>query len=175
MYSKSLTITKNGNRRNHSCKENQVLVEQTLDKHRKPVFPTLPDFAQRRMIQGHIRDELEIGFSFRMKKLSLELDTALHQVREESNHALVTGKAHLRKERMEFFANSYHEVVEKLNGLSDRFLSDLDGRFERLEKFKNQVIRDREEQRLNKSVDDFLGTLDQLVDEYKNIISEHVE
>lgn len=174
MYSKAIVLPEK-RKKNQAHKENQELVMSTLERHRKQPFPSFPDFAQKRMIQGHVRKELELGFGFRMKRLALELDTALHQVREESNHALVTGKAHLRKERMEFFASSYHEVVEKLNSLSDRFLSDLDTRFERLEKFSNQVIREREEQRLNKSVDDFLSTLDQLVDEYKHIISEHVE
>ncbi len=155
--------------------ENQQVVSRTLRRYRREGFPTIPDFAQKKMIQKHLRKELEMGFNYRMRKLSIELDTALHRVREESNHTLVTDKAHLRKERIEFFANSYHEVVEKLNTLSDNFLSDLDVRFTRLEKFGSKAIREREEQRLNKSVDDFLSTLDQLVDEYKNIISEHIE
>ncbi|RUM40515.1 MAG: hypothetical protein DSY80_10135 [Desulfocapsa sp.] len=155
--------------------ENQILVGKTMERHRKAIFPPFPNLAQRKQVHGHLRKELEKGFEFRLKKLSLQLDTALHQVREESNHALVTGKTHLRKERMEFFAESYHEIVEKLNDLSDRFLTGLDGRFKRLEDFKTQVIRDREEQRLTKSVDDFLSTLDQLVDDYRNIISEHVD
>lgn len=173
MYDKAMTTLPKG--QHQAGRENQMLIHRALSKHQKPTFPTLPDFAQRRMIQGHLRKELERGFSFRLEKLSMELDTALHQVREESNHALVTGKARLRKERMEFFANTYHEVVEQLNNLTDRFLTDLDARFGRLETFKNRVIREREEQRLNKSVDNFLSTLDQLTDEYRDIISEHVD
>lgn len=175
MYPKSLAVAKREQQREQTGRDNQKMVSLTLDKHRTPMFPSFPNFAQRKMIHGHLRKELEAGFNFRIKKLSMELDSALHQVREESNHALVTGKTRLRKERMEFFANSYHEVVENLNSLSDRFLSDIDERFAKLEKFKSKTIREREEQRLNKSVDDFLNTLDQLVDEYKNIISEHVD
>jgi hypothetical protein len=156
-------------------RENQLLVVRTLDQHRKSFFPPLPNLPQRRMAQKHIRRELEKGFEFRLHKLSLELDTALHQIREESNHTLITGKAHLRKERMEFFANSYQAVVERFNELIDRFLVKLDARFERLERYKSRAIREREEQRLNKSADDFLSTLDQLIDDYRSIISEQVD
>lgn len=175
MYANANTLVPQGNIKASTRKENQALVAKTLDKYKKPAFPPLPDLALRRHAQSHLRKELEKGFEFRLKKLSLELDTALHQVREESNHALVTGKTRLRKERMEFFANSYHEVAEKFNDLSSRFLNNLDARFQRLEEFASPVIREREEQRLTKSVDDFLTTLDQLVDEYRNIIAEHVD
>ena len=75
---------------------------------------------------------------------------------------------------MEFFACTYNEMMERFNILSERFLTSLDERLIRLERFKSQSIREREEQRLNNAVDTFLGTLDQLVDEYRAIISEQV-
>ncbi len=174
MTTKALTVIKKHDEGQQAGRENQEFIGKTLVRHRRSVFATFPDFAQRKMIKNHIRQELKTGFDFRLQKLALELDTVLHQVREESNHTLVTGKARLRKERMEFFANSYHEVVEQLNSLSERFLDDLDRRYVKLEKFKNARIREREEKRLDKSVDDFLDTLDQLVDEYRHIIAEHV-
>jgi len=156
------------------CRENQRLVVHTLERHRKSIFPAWPDWTSRKLIRGHLRKELEKGFEFRLKKLSLELDTALHQVREEANHALVMGKTHLRKEQMEFFANTYSEMMERFNELSDRFLAGLDSRFERLEKYKSPTIRKKEEQRIDRAVDTFLATLDQLVDEYRGIITERI-
>ncbi len=155
-------------------RENQQLVVHTLNRHRKSIFPPWPDWTSRRLIRGHLRKELEKGFEFRLKKLSLELDTALHQVREEANHALVMGKTHLRKEQMEFFANTYNEMMERFNELSDRFLTGLDARFERLDKFKSPTIRKKEEQRIDRAVDTFLATLDELVEEYRAIITERV-
>ena len=62
--------------------ENQDLVKTTLARHGKPGFPSFPDWAQRRQIRGHLRKELEKGFEFRLKQLSMELDTALHRLRE---------------------------------------------------------------------------------------------
>jgi len=158
----------------HTGKTNQKFVHATLTNHRKKIFSAMPDWTRYRLVRGHLRQELEMGFDFRLRQLSLELDTALHQVREQCNHALVTGKAQLRKERMEFFADSYHDVTEQFNDLADRFLTDLDRRLERLEKYKSPVIRAREEERLTGSVDAFLNTLDQLVEEYRGIISEQV-
>ncbi len=155
--------------------ENQELVSATLDRHGRTVFPAFPDWTRRRQVRGYLRKELEKGFEFRLKQLSLELDTALHQVREESNHALVTAKAHLRRERMEFFAGSYNEMMERFNVLADRFLAGLDNRLDRLERYKSRTIREREEQRLNNAVNTFLATLDQLIDEYRAIISEQVD
>jgi len=173
MYDNKAIATRKTDQRQPGT-DNQVMIYKALNDHRRPGFPSLPDFARRRMIQGHMRKELEKGFSFRLEKLSMELETSLQQIREESNHSLVTSKAKLRKERMQLFANTYHEVVEKLNELTERFLTDLDKRFERLQEYKSKVIREREEKRLNKSVDNFLTTLDQLTDEYREIISEHV-
>lgn len=155
-------------------RENQQLVGAVMNRHRKSVLPPWPDWTTRRLVKGHLRQELEKGFEFRLKKLSLELDTALQQVREESNNALVTGKTHLRKQRMEFFAASYNEIMEKFNDLSDRFLGGLDARFERLDKYKSPAIREKEEQRINRAVDTFVATLDQLIEEYRAIITEHV-
>ena len=154
--------------------ENQRLVVHALDKHRKSTLPPWPDWTSHRLIRGHLRKELEKGFEFRLKKLSLELDSALHQVREESNHLLVMGKAHLRKEQMDFFATSYNDIMERFNRLSDRFLAGLDSRFERLEKYKNPVIRKKEEQRINRAVETFVTTLDQLVEDFRSIITERV-
>ncbi|HFQ90148.1 MAG TPA: hypothetical protein ENK27_08715 [Desulfobulbus sp.] len=156
-------------------RENQDLVSDTLARHGRAPFPSFPDWTRRRQVRGYLRKELEKGFEFRLKRLSLELDTALHRVREESNHALVTAKAHLRRERMEFFAGSYHEMVERFNVLTERFLASLDNRLERLERYKSPVIREREEQRLNNAVTTFLATLDQLIDDYRAIISEQVD
>ena len=163
------------NNHTNSNRENQLMVHRALGRHRKRIFPPLPDLARYRLVQGHLRKELEMGFAFRLKQLSLEQETALHQIREQCNQALVTGKTHLRKERMAFFADSYHEVVEQFNDLADRFLTDLDRRLQRLEKYRSQAIREREEARLESSVDNFLATLDQLVDEYRSIISEHID
>jgi len=157
-----------------SSQENQQLVKVTLARHAKPIFPGLPDWSSRRQVRGYLRKELEKGFEFRLKRLSLELDTALHKIREESNHSLVTTKAHLRRERMEFFANSYNEMLERFNVLVERFLASLDSRIDRLDKFKSKTIRNREEQRLNMAMENFLATLDQLIDEYREIISEQV-
>ncbi len=155
--------------------ENQDLVSTTLARYSRTTFPNLPDWTRRRQVRGYLRKELEKGFEFRLRQLSLELDTALHQVREESNHALVTAKAHLRRERMEFFASSYNEMQEKFNVLADRFLASLDSRLERLERYRSRAIREREEQRLNNAVNTFLSTLDQLIDDYRAIISEQVD
>ena len=50
----------------------------------------------------------------------------------------------------------------------------MDKRIEALKDFKSDSIRKREKQRLEKSVNDFLGTIDQLMDEFRSIISEHI-
>jgi len=155
--------------------QNQETVNITLARYGNRSFPAMPDWSRRRRIRGHLRKELEKGFEFRLKRLSLELERALHQVREETNHALVMNKAHLRKERMEYFANSYNEMVERFNDLAEEFLRSLDSRFERLNRYKNDAIREREEMRLNNTVDTFLSSLDQLIDEYRSIISEQVD
>ena len=87
MHTISNALVPQGNLKANTKSENQDLVAATLDKYKKPVFPPLPDLALRRQSQSHLRKELEKGFEFRLKKLSLELDTALHQVRAEGRVA----------------------------------------------------------------------------------------
>ena len=62
-----------------------------------------------------------------------------------------------------------------MSELADDFLRDADERFTRLERYKSEEIRAREKQRLEKSIDGFLGTLDSLMDEFSSIIHEHID
>jgi hypothetical protein len=86
----------------------------------------------------------------------------------------VTGKTHLRQQRLEYFGQVYRKVEVSMSTLSDQFLQDMDERFKRLDQFSSDSIRQREQARLEKSVDDFLTTLDSLMDEFRNIIHENI-
>ena len=52
---------------------------------------------------------------------------------------------------------------------------DIDQRFQKLEQFSTDYIREREKKRLENSVDNFLDTLDQLMEEFRHIIHENVD
>ncbi len=155
-----------------SSDSNEAQVMSAINRHNQ--IPGIFNRPERKLVQKHMIEELTQGFEHRRKALSMVLETKLHSIQEACNHVLVTGKTHLRQQRLEYFGEVFREVEQRMNGLADDFLSDMDKRLERLNSFKNESIKHREKQRLEKSVDDFLDTLEQLMDEFRSIISEHI-
>lgn len=152
--------------------ERQVVL--AIRRHNQAAFPIL-NRNERKVVQKHMLDELSQGFDHRRQALGMALETRLHSIREACNHVLVTGKTHLRQQRLEYFGQVFRQVEQRMNHLADDFLNDMDKRFERLNDYKTESIKQREKIRLEKSVGDFLDTLDQLMDEFRSIIGENIE
>jgi exonuclease VII large subunit len=130
---------------------------------------------QRNLIKKALASELELGFEHRHKAIDMALETRLHSIREACNHVLVTGKTHLRQQRLEYFGEALSRVEKRMGELADDFLQEADQRYQRLEGYSSDAIREREKQRLEKSVNSFLSTLDSLMDEFSSIIHEHID
>lgn len=152
---------------------NEQQVRHAIHRHNQVPFPVL-NRPERKLVQQHMIGELTQGFEHRRQALNMVLETKLHSIQEACNHVLVTGKTHLRQQRLEYFGEVFRQVEQRMNSLADDFLSDMDARFERLKDYKSDAIKHREKQRLEKSVDDFLDTIDQLMDEFRSIIGEHI-
>ena len=152
--------------------ERQVL--HAIKQHNQAPFPIL-NRGERKLVQKHMMEELSQGFEHRKQALGMALETRLHSIREACNHVLVTGKTHLRQQRLEYFGDVFRQVEQRMNLLADNYLNEMDDRFERLKHYKTDAIKKREKVRLEKSVSDFLDTLDQLMDEFRSIISENIE
>ncbi|MCH9698996.1 MAG: hypothetical protein K0U68_12915 [Gammaproteobacteria bacterium] len=154
--------------------DNEIRVGKALDvygdQHTWPF-----NSKQRKVVQAHLMEELAQGFEHRRKALDMALETRLHSIREACNHVLVTGKTHLRQQRVEYFGDVYRDVEQRMNNLADEFLTDMDQRFEHMKEYKSEVIRQREHQRLERSVENFLETMDVLMTEFRNIINEHID
>ena len=154
--------------------DNEVRVGKALDVYgNKQAWPF--NSKQRKVVQVHLIEELAQGFEHRRKALDMALETRLHSIREACNHVLVTGKTHLRQQRVEYFGDVYRDVEQRMNNLADEFLTDMDQRFEKMKDYKSEVIRQREHQRLERSVENFLETIDVLMTEFRNIINEHID
>lgn len=154
--------------------QNDQRVEHALQTHQGQILPSLFNRRERQAVQSHLASELIQGFEHRREALSMVLETRLHSVREACNHVLVTGKTQLRQERIEYFASVYRNVERQMSAITDEFLADMDSRFNNLQSLSTPILRDREQQRLERSVDQFLGTLDDLLAEFRSIISESV-
>ena len=155
--------------------ENEHMVLTAMDRHNFNGIPMIFNRKERKLVRQHLMGELEKGFEHRRQALSLVLETRLHSIREACNHVLVTGKTALRQQRIEYFGKVYRQVANELDRLSTQFLTDVDERFDQLERYKAKCIREREQKRLEKSVDDFLDTLDQLMGEFRHIVNENVD
>lgn len=155
--------------------DNERMVLRTMDQHNRRLFPAIFSKNERQLVRKHLLAELEQGFEHRRNALSMILETRLQSVREACNHVLVTGKTHMRQQRLEYFGKVYRNVAYSMDQLSSEFLMEMDERFKNIGRFHSNSIRDREVRRLEKSVDTFLDTIDQLLEEFRNIVSENID
>jgi len=156
-------------------KETEHRVAVALRNHANPALPSVFNRQERKVVQDALILELEQGFEHRRKAISMALESRLHSIREACNHALVVGKTQLRQQRIEYYAQTLQQLEQRMQSLADKFLTDADRRFERLENYKNESIRNREKARIENSVDQFLTTLDRMMEEFNSIVSEHID
>ncbi|AGA89193.1 hypothetical protein Thimo_0323 [Thioflavicoccus mobilis 8321] len=155
--------------------DNEQRVDQALRRHTESLLPAMLERGRHRLVREHLDTELALGFEHRRQALSMALESRLQSIREACNHLLVTGKAHLRRQRIEYFGEVYRQLEQRMSQLADDYLAEADTRFARIEGLKSEHLRQREQQRLERSADDFLATLDRLMDDFRAIISENVD
>jgi len=156
-------------------KNNEQLVLRALENYDRKIMSIFYDRKKRALVRDQLLAELKLGFEHRRKALNMILETRLQSAREACNHLLVTEKTKLRQEWLEFFGNMYQQVAGQLDALTTEFLNNVDQQFQRIEHYKTKCIKEREQKRLEKSVDDFLETVEQLLDEFRSIVSENIE
>jgi hypothetical protein len=158
---------------NHS-RNNEMAVENAVKRHQRKSGLVLFNREENKRVRQHIMAELEKGFEFRQKALAITLETKLQTLEEACNHILITGKTCLRKQRTEFFAKELMGLKQNMDAMVDTFATRIDERLMQVEKYQSELIQQREKARLEKSIGDFLDTLDQLVGDFINIINESV-
>ena len=122
-----------------SSADNATQVNKTInDYQQNPLMMRLLQGTESKIVRANMAQEFELGFEHRREVLTMALDTRLHSIREACNHVLMTGKTHLRQQRIEYFGEALTQVEKKMNQFADEFLADMDLRFERLERFKNE-------------------------------------
>jgi len=153
---------------------NELQVESAVKRHQGRSFLLPFNREERKQVQNNIMAELEMGFEYRRKALAVTLDARLQVIEESCNHVLITGKTFLRQQRSQFFAKELMTLKHNMDEMADEFAINIDQRLKQVNKYSNEMIRLREQQRLEKSVITFLDTLDQLVDDFSNIVNENV-
>jgi len=153
---------------------NTSLVARTLDRPSQGFLARLfPDEVDE-IVQTHELAQLQTGFEYRRRALQMAVETKLQAVEEMCNHVLVTGKSEIRRKRQEFFAEQKLKLQESMNAYAERFHTDMERRFDAMAAMRHERIREREEQRLLRAVDEFHDMLDQLGREFLDIIREGV-
>jgi hypothetical protein len=87
---------------------------------------------------------------------------------------LVAGKAEIRRQRQEFFANQMLKLRVTMDTCADQFNQQIERRFLNLTRYQNESIRRKEEERLLRAIDQFHLMLDELSQEFMSIIHEGV-
>lgn len=153
---------------------NTSLVAKTLGREAQGILARLFPREVDQIVQTHQLEQLQTGFEYRRRALQMAVETKLQAVEEMCNHLLVTGKSEIRRKRQEFFAEQKLKLQETMNAYAERFHTDMDRRFEALAGLRNGHLRQREEQRLLLAVDQFHDMLEQLGNEFLDIIREGV-
>lgn len=155
--------------------ENMELVEKARDNSGKGLFSRILRRSASRLSLEAEQNELRAGFHYRSRALQLAVESKLQAVEEACNHVLVTGKSEIRRERQEFFADqvsrlsiTMHQYAEEFNLEVDRRLQEIDATY------KSPVIREKEEARLCRQIEDFHDMLETMAVEFQHIIKEGV-
>jgi len=153
---------------------NSALVAHTVSRAHEGFIARLFPREIDRVVQAHELQQLQTGFEYRRRALKMAVETKLQAVEEMCNHVLVTGKSEIRRKRQEFFAEQKLKLQETMNECAERFHTEMGRRFDALPSLRNEYLRGREEQRLLRAVDQFHDMLDQLGQEFLDIIREGV-
>ncbi len=135
------------------------------------LFPD--DTAQ--VVYEHQLEQVKTGFEYRRRALHMAVETRLQAIEELCNHVLVTGKSEIRRQRQEFFADQMLKLQRVMDECAEQFHLQTERRFERLEQYRNEHLRLKEEERLMRSVDQFHAMLEELGREFMEIIHEGVK
>ncbi|HGG59981.1 MAG TPA: hypothetical protein ENK26_08730 [Gammaproteobacteria bacterium] len=130
--------------------------------------------GQRKLIQKAASKELEMGFEYRQEAIAMALELRLQSFRETCNQVLVNGKTRLREQRLQYFTETYAQVERRLNNLTEEFLEEVDHRFQRLDRFANPIVREKEEARLQKRLNNFIDTFEKLMASFAGILNEEI-
>lgn len=150
------------------------LVEQVTHQGHRSVMRRLFPGQEERALRNHELAQVNTEFEFRQRALQMAVETKVQALEEMCNHVLVTGKSEIRRKRQAFFAEQKLQLQKSMNDYADQFNDEMSSRFEQLDRHKHAFLREREEQRLLKSVDQFHDMLDQLGREFLDIINEGV-
>ncbi|HYN77478.1 MAG TPA: hypothetical protein VES73_06775 [Lamprocystis sp. (in: g-proteobacteria)] len=153
---------------------NSAMVAATIQHGHESLFARLFPGEAERALRTHELDQLKTGFEYRQRALRMAVETKLQAVEELCNQVLVTGKGEIRRKRQEFFAEQKLQLQQSMNACTERFHVEMERRFDALEALRNAHIRAREEQRLERAVDEFHDMLEQLGADFLAIIHEGV-
>lgn len=154
--------------------ENAVLVESALAKTDRSLFHRLFPTEAGQVIRRHEIESLKTGFDYRSRALRMAVESRLQAIEEMCNHVLVTGKSEIRRQRQEFFAEQRLRLERAMNDCAERFNAEMERRLTALARYQHPYLRQREAERLLKGIDQFQAMLEQLGQEFMDIIQEGV-
>ncbi len=153
---------------------NAELIDGTLSTTQTNFLGRFFPGQAERLADGHELVQLKTGFEYRRRALQMAVESKLQAVEEMCNHVLVTGKSEIRRQRQEFFAEQTLKLQVAMDQCAEQFGTQLDQRFQGLERLRHEGLRAKEEERLERSVEQFYAMLDQLGKEFAAIIHEGV-
>lgn len=129
---------------------------------------------ERRRLELAKCTTVEEKYAFELRVLQTFHDAQIQVIQEMYNEFLIKGKAELRKDRAEFFQEQMNDLVTVINEKSRDFLKKIELEYKQLEEISVPFLRKKQETFIEESVDRYYETLNQLQDNFRNILNEEV-
>ena len=158
----------------HRVNESETTIRNAMERHNNSALTNLLHWREGRTMRLAAIEEIRQGLDYRKQALQLALDTRLQSMEEACNHVLLTSKTQLRQQRNLFFAQKLSELNNEMDRITSEFIDTLDEQIARLDRIRHERMRKREQQRLERTFDHFMGTLERLEKSFIHIIEEGV-
>lgn len=133
-----------------------------------------PDATTRAQHEGELK-LVQTESDFHVRTLKILRETQVQSLQEMCNLFVSQGKAGTRKERASFIVRKREELQEEIDRECDKFLHNLDQRWEKINTLKNIILREAEIERLERDLIGFMEVIRKVVTDFENIASESIK
>lgn len=136
----------------------------------KKVFP---DPTRRAIVQGELV-LIQEEYKFRQEVLKMSKQTQIQALKETCNEYLIQGKAASRAETAKLLMSKAQELESELNRVGDYYDKEIEEKYEKYSQIKHPGLRQKREKQLEESIDGFLRLQNEILQKFRDIVSEGV-
>lgn len=136
----------------------------------KKIFP---DPTKRAVVQGELA-LIQEEYKFRQEVLKMVKQTQVQALKETCNEYLIQGKAASRAETAKLLISKAQELESEINRIGDYYDKEIEEKYVKYSQIQHPGLRQKREKQLEESIDGFLKLQNEILQKFRNIVSEGV-